>query len=128
MWSGRKWLVLLVVMAFLAVSESAFAKEAVQEWEVINPEGIVKQITSLSMVPHPVSLEGKTVALRANGKNNSDVFLERIAELLTAKVKGIKVIKLWEAVPESFDFPLPAGTAKKIAALKPDMVIGSQAD
>jgi hypothetical protein len=125
---GRELVVILTALALFAVPGFALAKEAAQQWEIINPEGIVKQVASLSLVPHPASLEGKTVALRGNGKNNSDVFLERIAELLTAKVKGIKVIKLWEAIPESFNYPMKPETAKKIAALKPDLVIGSQAD
>lgn len=124
----RVFAVIPVVLALLAIPGFGFAKEAAQEWEIINPEGVVKQVAPIAMAPHPASLEGKTVALRANGKDNSDVFLERIGELLTEKVNGVKIIKLWEAVPESFAYPMKAETVKKIAALKPDIVIGSQAD
>lgn len=102
-----------------------------QKWSLINPEGVVN-LPKLKMNPHPESLENKTVFLRWNGKHNGDVFLERIAQLLAEKVRGVKVIKSWEVLPET-------GTSSrntlksqefvgKIAGFKPDLVIASQAD
>jgi hypothetical protein len=124
-------LLALTLLALLAMPCVSFSKEVIQEWEMVNPEGVVK-IEPMEINPHPSSLEGKTVVLRANGKHNSDNFQTRIAELLQKEVKGIKIIKSWEAVPESFrssqNPDLSKEFAKKIAALKPDLVIGSQCD
>jgi hypothetical protein len=71
--------------------------------------------------------------LRWNGKHNGDKFLERIAELLTDTVKGLKVIKSWEVAPETVD-PIAGSQersqefARAIARFKPDIVIGAQSD
>ncbi len=126
-----KRLLAVTLLVLMAVPSVSFAKEASQEWELVNPEGVVK-LEPMEINPHPSSLEGKTVVLRANGKHNSDNFQARIAELLQKEVKGIKIIKSWEAVPETFrssqNPDLSKEFAKKIAALKPDLVIGSQCD
>ena len=121
----------MTLLALLAMPCVSFSKEISQEWEMVNPEGVVK-LEPMEINPHPASLEGKTVVLRANGKHNSNNFQARIAELLQKEVKGIKIIKSWEAVPETFQSSqnpdLSKEFAKKIAALKPDLVIGSQCD
>jgi uncharacterized protein YllA (UPF0747 family) len=93
----------------------------------------VIKIEPMEINPHPSTLEGKTVLLRWNGKHNGDKFLDRVAELLAQKVKGIKIIKSWEVAPETVD-PISGSQErsvelmKKLAAFKPDLVIGSQAD
>jgi hypothetical protein len=101
------------------------------EWELINPEGVVELIP-MNVNPHPSTLAGKTVGLRANGKHNSDHFLETVAELLEKEGKDIKVVKLWKAAPEtnagSQDPELSRRFAEKIASFKPDLVIGAQCD
>ena len=126
-----KGLLALTLLTLLAMPCVSFSKEVSQEWEMVNPEGVVK-LEPMEINPHPASLEGKTVVLRANGKHNSDNFQARIAELLQKEVKGIKIIKSWEAVPETFrssqNPDLSKEFAQKIAALKPDLVIGSQCD
>lgn len=107
-------------------------KEIKQEWEILDPEGVIK-IEQMKINPHPSTLEGKTVMLRWNGKHNGDKFLDRVEELLKEKVKDVKVIKSWEVAPETVD-PIAgsqersAEFAKKIAQFKPDIVIGSQSD
>jgi hypothetical protein len=105
-------------------------KEAI-EWELVNPEGVEK-ITPMDINPHPRTLVGKTVLLRANGKHNSDHFLDRIAERLEMEVKDIMIIKLWKVAPEtntSSQTPEESkGLAEKIASLKPDLVISAQCD
>ena len=81
---------------------------------------------------HPASLEGKTVVLRWNGKYNGDKFLLRVGELLTQQVKGVKVVRLWEMDKEtaaiSKNGAMSEEVAGKIAKLKADLVIASQAD
>ncbi|MFB3884554.1 MAG: hypothetical protein ACE144_04955 [Thermodesulfobacteriota bacterium] len=82
--------------------------------------------------PHPMSLEGKTVLLRWNGKMNGDKFLTRVAELLTQQVKNTKVIKLWEVDKStaaiSKNLEASEQVAATVAKLKPDLVIAMQAD
>jgi hypothetical protein len=102
-----------------------------QEWELLNPEGIQK-IEPMKLASRISSLDGKTIALRWNSKNNGDLFLNKVAELLAKEVPTAKLIKLWEVDPKSVG---QAGSvenakarAKKIAELKPDIVIASQAD
>jgi len=108
------------------------AKEREQTWELLNPEGVVK-IEPMEINPHPSTLEGKTIMLRWNGKHNGDNFLNRVAELLAEEVREVKIIKSWEVAPETVD-PITGSQErslelmKKLAALKPDLVIASQAD
>ncbi|MBP1698366.1 MAG: hypothetical protein H6Q41_3554 [Deltaproteobacteria bacterium] len=132
---GRNWKKLVIFLlspVFLAISGTTLAEEGVQRWEVLNPEGVIK-IEPMKINPHPSTLAEKTVLLRWNGKHNGDKFLERVADLLTQKVKDIKIIKSWEVAPETVD-PISGSQErsmelmKKLAAFKPDLVIGSQAD
>jgi hypothetical protein len=90
------------------------------------------KVGPVKLNPHPVNLEGKTVLLRWNGKYNGDKFLDRLAELLTQKVKKITVIKLWEAdsttAAISKTAEISEEIASKVANLHPDLVIAAQAD
>ncbi len=125
----------LALLLGLAWVQSAAAATA-PELKLINPKGI-EFVEPIKMIPHAASLEGKTVVLRWNGKHNGDNFLTRIAELLTEKVKGVKIVKVWENDPDTSlearaREPIVKGgakeIAKRIASYKPDMVIASQAD
>jgi len=102
----------------------------VQEWELVNPQGAAVEVEKVDVTPHPSTLEGKTVALRWNGKAGGDMFLDRLAELLIEQVKDVKVIKIYEVLPETVFCcqAAPADMFDKIAALEPDLVIGSQCD
>jgi hypothetical protein len=119
-------------LLFLAIPGTTLCTERNQRWEILNPEGVIK-IEPMEINPHSSTLEGKTVLLRWNGKHNGDKFLDRVAELLALKVKDIKIIKSWEVAPETVD-PITGSQErsmelmKKLAAFKPDLVIGSQAD
>ena len=100
-------------------------------WELLNPAGVV-QIEPFNVNPHPETLDGKTVLLRWNGKHNGDVFLNRIAELLTENAPAVKIVKSWEVAPETMGNSSNPDTSKefgkKLADYKPDIAIGSQAD
>lgn len=106
-------------------------KKAAQEWELLNPEG-VEEVIPMSVNTHPKTLVGKTVVLRANGKHNADLFLDRVAEGLETEVKDIKIIRLWKIVPgtnTSSQNPEESKRfAEKIASFKPDLVISAQGD
>lgn len=81
---------------------------------------------------HPASLEGKTVVLRWNGKPNGDKYLTRLGELLAQQIKNVKIIKMWEVDKSTASISKSAEAstqiAAKIAALKANLVIASQAD
>jgi len=132
---GKMPVLFATILGLFIFSGHAFADEK-QAWTLINPEGMVS-IKPMKVNPHQfTSLEGKTVALRWNGKQNGDHVLNKIAEMLTAKVPGVKIIKLYELEPSmNITSGPPYGKiensekfAKKIASYKPDMVIASQAD
>lgn len=105
--------------------------EKTSRWELLNPEGII-QIKPEKLNSHPCTLEDKTVLLRWNGKHNGNLFLNRISELLKENVKGVKIIKAWEAVPEtmssSFNTDVSKLLARKLAELSPDIAIGAPGD
>ena len=100
-------------------------------WELVNPEGTV-QLEPFAVNPHTQILENKTVLLHWNAKHNGDVFLNRIAELLSENVQGVKIIRGWEVAPEtaivSSNKSISIKTADKLAESKPDIVIASQGD
>ena len=132
---SRNWktaVILLLSPVLFAIPDTTLSKEMDQRWEILNPEGAIK-IEPMEINPHPSTLEGKTVLLRWNGKHNGDKFLDRLADLLAQKVKDVKIIKSWEVAPETVD-PISGShersleLMKKLAAFKPDLVIGSQAD
>jgi hypothetical protein len=121
----------ICLFAFLAAPGFVSAKEIPQQWELVSPQGVVLS-KPVKLVERPSTLDGKTVVLRWNGKPNGDVFLNRIAELLNEKVRGVKVIKAWEVAPEtnviSYSRDRSVSIAKKLASFKPDIVIGAPAD
>jgi hypothetical protein len=47
---------------------------------------------------------------------------------LTEKVKGVKIIKMWDAVPGSNNYPMKDPDFQAALKLKPDIQIASQAD
>ena len=128
----KSLLIPVVLAGFLGGPIDILAVEKIQDWDLINPEGVVK-IEIMKLNPHPSRLEGKTIMLRSNGKHNGDKFLIRVGEMLRDKVNDIKIIYSWEVAPETVD-PITGSHerskkfAKKLASFKPDLVIASQAD
>jgi ABC-type Fe3+-hydroxamate transport system substrate-binding protein len=114
--------VLALVIGLMACSKAPEQKGAKDDVKV----GQVK------LNPHPASLEGKTVVLRWNGKFNGDKVLDRVAELLTENVPGVKIVKMYRVDPStavvSETMEKSLQITDKIVALKPDIVIASQAD
>lgn len=110
---------------------SAQAMEKPQEWELVNPTGVIK-LAQVEPAKRIATLEGKTVALRWNGKHNGDVVLDRIAELMAQKYPHTKVIKTYRDDPSLNTISgTPANSeriTKAVAAVKPDLVIASQGD
>jgi hypothetical protein len=123
--------VLFIVVAWLVLPALVLAKEVVQQWELVNPAGVIK-VTPIKMAARITSLEGKTIGLKWNMKPGGNIFLDRIAELLKEKVPSAKIIKFYEVepttVPQSANMDVADTKAKIIAKYKPDIVIGSQCD
>ena len=123
--------VMAVAIGLLALPVVTLAKETAQQWELVNPEGVIK-IEPMKLNPHQKSIEGKTILLRWNGKHNGDNFLSRVGELLKEKVKGVKIVKSWEVAPWTATIAGNPDKSKQIvdtlAKEKPDLVISSQCD
>ena len=132
MWKMKKpkSVVLLLIMVFIVsifmlsgCGGGSTAEEA-STWTLVNPEG-VQLIEPIELNEHPSSLEGKTVALRWNGKENGNLFLDSVAEQLQKSIKDINIIKLYETMPETNDYgPSKMGPdiIDKVAALEPDLM------
>ena len=122
---------LLALGVFILAPSGAFAKEAIQSWELVNPAGVV-EVKYFKPAPRLTSLDGKTIVLRWNEKHNGDLFLNRIAELLQKEVPTAKVIKLYEVDKSTIKISGSAKESNRIAdvikGLKADIVIATQAD
>lgn len=120
-----------MIIGLLAMPMLVSAKETVQQWELVNPAGVIK-ITPIKMPPRISTLEGKTIGLKWNMKPGGNIFLDRVAELLKEKVPSAKIIKFYEVepttVPQSANMDVADQKARIIAKYKPDIVIGSQCD
>jgi len=123
--------VLVIVVGWLAMPVFASSKEVVQQWELVNPAGVIK-ITPIKIPPRINTLEGKTIGLKWNMKPGGNIFLDRVAELLKEKVPSAKIIKFYEVepttVPQSANMDVADQKARIIAKYKPDIVIGTQCD
>ena len=109
---------------------SAQAMEKPQEWELVNPSGVIK-LAQVEPAKRITSLDGKTVALRWNSKHNGDVVLDHLAELINKRYPSAKVVKTYTDKSLNTISGTPANSeriAKAVAAVKPDLVIASQGD
>lgn len=127
--SSILWLIMLGI--FLFIPQLSVAKEASQQWELVNPAGVI-EVKYFKPAPRLTSLDGKTIVLRWNEKHNGDIFLNRVAELLKEKVPTAKVIKLYEVDKSTIKISGSAKESARIAevikGLKADIVIATQAD
>jgi hypothetical protein len=121
----------LILGTIMMLSSISVAREQAQEWEIINPAGVV-EIKQVQLAPRITTLEGKTIVLRWNGKHNGDNFLDRIAELLKEKVPSAKVIKLYEVDKSTIKISGSMAESERIAqvikGLRADIVIAAQTD
>ncbi len=109
----------------------AQAVEKPQEWELVNPSGVI-QVAQVQPAKRITSLEGKTIALRWNSKHNGDVMLNHLADLLAKKYPTTKIVKTYETDKSLNGISGSASeserVAKAVASVKPDLVIASQCD
>ncbi len=123
--------IMILGAALLLCTPMAQAAEQAQEWDLITPTGVIKQ-ARVEPAKRITSLDGKTIALRWNGKHNGNVVLDRVAELMTKKYPTTKIIKTYVDDPGlntiSGTPAISSRITNSIAALKPDLVIASQCD
>ena len=124
---------LAATAALFAAPMAQAAPEQPQEWDLVNPAGVIEKV-AVAPAKRIGSLEGKTIALRWNGKNNGDVVLDHLAELLTKKYPTAKVVKVYRELADQNLSKISATQdesmriTKAIASVRPDIVIASQAD
>jgi hypothetical protein len=128
----QRLMALTVVAMLIAMPSVSSGREAIQKWELVNPEGIV-MAKPVNIAPRNLdTLEGKTVVLRWNGKPNGDILLNRLAELLSKEAPTAKIIKLYDIEPATASYGRSVDAAKAMAKViqkhRPDIVISSQAD
>jgi hypothetical protein len=122
-------LLFCLVVAFTSVGYAAAPAD--QEWEFIIPTGEIEK-TSIDPAPRIKDLDGKTIALRWNGKNNGDVVLDHLAVLLSKKYPSAKIVKTYEmdksinSITGTMDLSLKVTDFVK--KQKPDLVIAAQGD
>ena len=120
----------LAAAAALCAAPAAQAADQPQEWELINPTGEIEKV-AVEPAKRITALEGKTIALRWNGKNNGNVVLDHLAELINKSYPSAKVVKTYTDKSLNTISGTPANSeriAKAVAAVKPDLVIASQGD
>ena len=121
----------LAAAAALCAAPAAQAADQPQEWELINPTGEIEKV-AVEPAKRITALEGKTIALRWNGKNNGDVFLAHLADRLTKQYPSATVIRSFETEKSlNAITTTPAQSlqfTEIIKKMKPDLVIASQAD
>ena len=127
----KPWkMAILVIAAVLCYAPLALANQAVN-WDLVNPSGEIERY-AVPPADRISSLEGKTIVLRWNGKNNGDVALNRLGELLQKKYPAVKIVKSYETDPSINIISASAQNSQRITdyikTLKPDLVIGSTAD
>ena len=114
-----------------APAPAAAPAPAVQEWDLITPIGVIEK-AAVKPAPRINTLEGKTIALRWNGKHNGNVVLDHLAELIAKKFPTAKIVKAYESDASLNKISGSEAEAdritKVIAAAKPDILIASQAD
>lgn len=128
-YKSLKGLLLIALATGLQVSPVQAAEQP-REWELVNPAGVVASST-IEPAKRITTLEGKTVALRWNGKHNGDVVLERLAELFAKKYPNTKIIKTYQDTSLNKISGSDAESeriTKAITGLKPDLVIATQCD
>lgn len=114
---------------------------SIEERKEIQTKGITKKTTvycptgvaitekSINFVPRIKTLDGKKVGLYWNGKPNGNFFLNRVAELLDKRYKGIEIIKLWEIDPTGTAHPdKKSDEVLDFIAKSADVVIAGQGD
>jgi hypothetical protein len=72
----------LILGTILMLPSISVAMEKAQEWEIINPAGVI-EIKQVQLAPRITTLEGKTIVLRWNGKHNGNLAESaRIAQVI----------------------------------------------
>ena len=117
--------------AMLLGAPAVQASEQPQEWDLVIPAGVIK-IAQIKPAKRISTLDGKTVAFRWNGKNNGDVVLDHLCDLMGKKFPNTRFIKIYQKDPSTVGISGSAPESERIArsmvSLNPDLVIAAQGD
>lgn len=117
--------------AMLLGAPAVQASEQPQEWDLVNPAGVIK-IAQIKPAKRISTLDGKTVAFRWNGKNNGDVVLDHLCDLMGKKFPNTRFVKIYQKDPSTVGISGSAPESERIArsmvSLNPDLVIAAQGD
>lgn len=86
--------------------------------ELLDPAGVA-QVKSFSQAPGLGDLKGKVIGIIDNHKPNADILLGRLAELLTQRYPGVKIVTRRKVSP-----PTP-GPVDEMAALCDAVIVGT---
>ena len=121
----------LAIVASLCFPLTGLAVPAV-DWDLIIPSG---EIERYPVVPADriTTLDGMTIGLRRNGKHNSDILLDRLAEYLTRDFPTATIIKFYGPdalfqVGQSGTIDRSMEVAQSIKDAGVDIVIAAQGD
>lgn len=95
---------LLLGVPAAQVSASAPNAEQPLEWNLVNPSGAIK-IAQIKPAKRISTLDGKTVAFRWNGKNNGDVVLDHLCDLMGKKSPTPGLSKYTRRIRARLAFP-----------------------
>jgi hypothetical protein len=114
----------LVLFGFTSLAMGQAARD---EWVLMSPVGDV-QVEQFKIAKRIPDFNGKTVGLFWNGKPNGDVFLNEVADALTAKFPGVKIVRMWDIKPVTRTAWGNSEEDVKFMAANADLVIGASAD
>jgi len=81
------------------VTKRTQTKGNIKKATVYCPTSVAITEKSINFVPRINTFDGKKIGLYWNGKPNGNFFLDRVAELLEKRYRGIEIVKLWEVDP-----------------------------
>lgn len=98
-----------------------------RQWLLMSPVGDLPRAASEG-AGKPHDLSGKKIGLFWNGKPGGDVLLTEVGLGLSGRFPGLKIVKFWEARPETVTaYGNPADNLRFMAQ-HADLVIGTNAD
>lgn len=100
-----------------------------QKTQVYDPTGAVMAEGITNFAPRIDSFNGKRIGLLWNSKPNGDVYLNRVAELLSRKFPNSKIIKFYKThAAETANPDEKSDAALDLIVENADVVISAQGD
>jgi|SRR3954470_20907163 hypothetical protein len=98
-----------------------------QSWSLESPAGELRQ-AAVAAAERSSGFAGRTIGLFWNGKPGGDVFLEEVGRELSQRFQGAKVLKIWEARPDTVTSYGNSAANLEYMARSADLVIAASSD